>query len=625
MAFAARSFVPFSAAAGASSSSSFPLIRRLAVLPAAASGLGSWSQQSLCRHLPSPPYKLRLCHSVWEFDHGRLHHVFPVAGLHRTSWSGSEQQQQQLRRLSSAAADREFDWEVRSSSRWTQQRLEGKERCRVEDVRCMCYASTPPRNQVSFDVPVIVHESTTVDISLQAAIEQLELDGPLAVKLAVESVEDLEQSESVELSVMLCGDAYIQELNKTWLGKDTPTDVLSFPQEQSPDENPTLLLGDVVISVETAARQAEERGHTLVDELRILLLHGLLHTLGFDHEIGLEASQEMEEEETRILSALGWKGKGLISASSPEIDLPVNTINNISVEALSTSGKGGNGGSSQTKFKILFCDMDGTLMNSRSMITNKTANALRAAMKIGVQVIIATGKTRPAALAALETVGLTGRGGALSHTSPGVFLQGLQVYGKEGTILHSQLLDPKVVSETFKFSVEHQVPLVGFSGDKCVTLFSHPLIDTLHEVYYEPKAEVMKSIDQIMNAKVQKVLFYDTAERVANFLRPHWSLAIRGQATIVQALPDMMEILPVGASKGAGVQMLLDHMEVPIDQVMALGDGENDIEMLSMVGWGVAMANGTERTKAVAKAVTSSNDEDGVAKAVQDFILSGVL
>jgi hypothetical protein len=63
--------------------------------------------------------------------------------------------------------------------------------------------------------------------------------------------------------------------------------------------------------------------------------------LGYDHEIGLEASQEMEEEETRILSALGWKGKGLISASSPEIDLSVNTINNVSAEALSTSGKGG--------------------------------------------------------------------------------------------------------------------------------------------------------------------------------------------------------------------------------------------------------------------------------------------
>jgi len=63
------------------------------------------------------------------------------------------------------------------------------------------------------------------------------------------------------------------------------------------------------------------------------------------------------------------------------------------------------------------------------------------------------------------------------------------------------------------------------------------------------------------------VLFYDVAERVANFLRPHWSLAARGRATIVQALPDMLEILPIGASKGAGVQMLVDHMEVPIDQV----------------------------------------------------------
>jgi hydroxymethylpyrimidine pyrophosphatase-like HAD family hydrolase len=54
---------------------------------------------------------------------------------------------------------------------------------------------------------------------------------------------------------------------------------------------------------------------------------------------------------------------------------------------------------------------------------------------------------------------------------------------------------------------------------------------------------------------------------------------------------------------------------------MAIGDGENDIEMLAMVGWGVAMANGTERTKSVAQAVTSSNDEDGVAKAIQDYIL----
>ncbi len=75
--------------------------------------------------------------------------------------------------------------------------------------------------------------------------------------------------------------------------------------------------------------------------------------------------------------------------------------------------------------------------------------------------------------------------------------------------------------------------------------------------------------------------------------------------------------------------MARPHTHTPLSlfdwiQVMAIGDGENDIEMLSMVGWGVAMANATECTKAVADAVTSSNNEDGVAKAIQNFILSGV-
>lgn len=70
---------------------------------------------------------------------------------------------------------------------------------------------------------------------------------------------------------------------------------------------------------------------------------------------------------------------------------------------------------------------------------------------------------------------------------------------------------------------------------------------------------------------MQKVLFYDTAERVASFLRPHWTLAVNGRATVVQALPEMMEILPAGASKGTGVQRLLDHLGVPIDQVLLGG------------------------------------------------------
>ncbi len=85
-----------------------------------------------------------------------------------------------------------------------------------------------------------------------------------------------------EVSVLLTTDAAVQELNKTFRRKNKPTDVLSFPAAPLPGE--TQLAGDLAISIDTAARQAAEYGHTLLLEVKILLLHGLLHLAGFDHE-----------------------------------------------------------------------------------------------------------------------------------------------------------------------------------------------------------------------------------------------------------------------------------------------------------------------------------------------------
>lgn len=495
-----------------------------------------------------------------------------------------------------------------SSSLLSEARAGGGANSKVA-TQCQAAVSSSSQKEVAIDVPVIVDDALAgSDLALPAIIEQLELDAPLAVKVAIDAFADFEQSEVVELSVLLCDDARIQALNKEWRKKDSPTDVLSFPQDQ-PAGAPLMLLGDLVISVETAARQAEERGHSVLDELRILLVHGLLHVLDYDHELGPEACEEMEAEENRILSALGWKSGGLIHASSkPSKVVPVDSDDDGPIV-------------SKTKFKILFCDMDGTLLNTKSFVTRKTADALRAAMEVGVMVVIATGKTRSAAMAALAPVGLAGEGGVLSESTPGVFLQGLLVFGKEGKPIQNITLDSAVVAETFQFAIEHRVPLVGFTGDRCVTLFPHPLIDELHDVYYEPKAEVLESVEELVKVPIQKVIYLDSPERVTNFLRPHWSLALRGRAIIVQALPDMMEILPSGVSKGLGVQLLLDHLSVPVDEVMALGDGENDIEMLTLAGWGVSMSNGAARTLAIANAITSSNDEDGVARAIEDYIL----
>jgi probable rRNA maturation factor len=97
-------------------------------------------------------------------------------------------------------------------------------------------------------------------------------------------VEDLPPERSGELSVCLVSDRCIREYNRTFRGHDTTTDVLAFPGDAQRDPEGRVYLGDIAISVPTAAQQARALGHSLSRELKILALHGYLHLLGYDHE-----------------------------------------------------------------------------------------------------------------------------------------------------------------------------------------------------------------------------------------------------------------------------------------------------------------------------------------------------
>lgn len=111
-----------------------------------------------------------------------------------------------------------------------------------------------------------------------------------------------------ELSVAFVDDARMQELNRDWRGKDRPTDVLSFSQlEGDTVPGQAMLLGDVVISVDTLERQAADGGWTVEEELVRLLLHGVLHLLGHDHERDDEA-RTMRAEEERLVAVLAGAG-----------------------------------------------------------------------------------------------------------------------------------------------------------------------------------------------------------------------------------------------------------------------------------------------------------------------------
>ncbi len=119
-----------------------------------------------------------------------------------------------------------------------------------------------------------------------------------------------------EISILFVDDDEIQVLNRDYRGKDKPTDVLSFPQieigkgigrgkgEKNMREYslPIPVLGDVVISLETAKRQAKERGHPFIREVLILLTHGILHLLGYDHEGDRKKGVEMRRKEKEIIN-----------------------------------------------------------------------------------------------------------------------------------------------------------------------------------------------------------------------------------------------------------------------------------------------------------------------------------
>jgi len=103
-------------------------------------------------------------------------------------------------------------------------------------------------------------------------------------------------------AIAFVSDRRMKELNKLFRGKDSTTDVLSFPHEPDEFDPDTANLGDIVISAEQAARQAEETGLTLENEIRQLILHGLLHLYGYDHETD---NGEMNARELELRDKLG--------------------------------------------------------------------------------------------------------------------------------------------------------------------------------------------------------------------------------------------------------------------------------------------------------------------------------
>ncbi|XBI95413.1 hypothetical protein VPH35_031881 [Triticum aestivum] len=403
-------------------------------------------------------------------------------------------------------------------------------------------------------------------MALQSIAETLRTDAGKAMKLAFHNlgnseyktrdpcISNVDEYDSVEVSVLLCDDDFIRKLNKGWRDEDRATDVLSMSQHipglqipvvRRPVELVYLLemflsdlsihllllvqqlqLGDLVISVDTARRQAEERGHALLDEIRILMVHGLLHLLGFDHELSKEAEEEMEQEEEKILNTLEWIGKGLIRSAyhfSTDMGHSENSDEaNRDIEKRSLQE------SHQPKLTHIVCDIDGRLHS-------ESIESLREAVSRGVTVIMLTGKTRASTIATFKLLNMEGRGDFISENSAGVFLQGSLVYGEHGQLIYRANLDVDICKEACLYSLKHKIPLVAYCEEQCLTLFEHPSVDLLHTVHHETKVKVMPSVEDLLEySSIQKLLFLGNTDEDFSVLTRHWSGLTEGKACVIK-------------------------------------------------------------------------------------------
>jgi probable rRNA maturation factor len=131
-----------------------------------------------------------------------------------------------------------------------------------------------------------------------------DVSAELVEHTAHEALKHQSAPADADLTIVLTDNAQLQDLNREWMGVDAPTDVLSFPSNETDPESGNRYLGDILVSVQRADEQAKAAGHSVEAEVQLLVIHGVLHLLGHDHAVDEEKAR-MWKAQGEILAALG--------------------------------------------------------------------------------------------------------------------------------------------------------------------------------------------------------------------------------------------------------------------------------------------------------------------------------
>jgi len=264
-------------------------------------------------------------------------------------------------------------------------------------------------------------------------------------------------------------------------------------------------------------------------------------------------------------------------------------------------------------FQLIAFDIDGTLMGSDHLIRPFTRDTLFRLREAGFPFTLATGKSLPGTISQAD---------ALEIDLPLILVNGGVLQTRSGSILHAITLPEDVVRTTIDLCEQEKRDLVMYDGDK---IYFKEMNDNMRPVYGHLTTGLQAigewgTISARM-AHINKCLVVDTTRREHLIsMGEIFEAAFNGIVDVLHTSAVLVEVMPKGVNKLEGLKKLTEQMGIPISRVMAFGDFDNDVEMLSAAGLGVAVSNASARAKDAADLIVGSVDEEGPARFLAELI-----
>lgn len=267
------------------------------------------------------------------------------------------------------------------------------------------------------------------------------------------------------------------------------------------------------------------------------------------------------------------------------------------------------------KYKLLVLDLDGTLTNSKKEITRHTKETLIKAQEAGLKVVLASGRPTYGVAPLANELELQKYEGYILAYNGGEIID-----WKTRELMYEKQLDSDLLPYLYRCAKENDFAIVTYENEYVLTEKPDD-----EYVLKEALLNVMKikKVDNFLEAvkhPITKCLIVGEPSRLA-LLEKEMYEKLKDRMGVFRSEPYFLELVPKGIDKAQSLSVLLEEIGMTKNEMIAIGDGFNDLSMIQYAGLGIAMENAQDVVKQAADFITLSNEEDGVAYAVEKFYL----